>query len=257
MDRTTRIPGRAVGLALAGALLALSCRASSPAAVTEPSSGAHASATPRVVASAGPTVKVARADKPPPKAVSIVLPTVWIYGHAPRTAYTLPALSPTTAALDRFYGSSAEHFDLGGLRLWTPEAQPPALLPPPAIGPGILSAPKLAMAPQAPPALPLRFDGDPKLPEPVTADVLRSHRGAFDVCYATAAHVRPGIQGRADVDFLVGKDGHVDHVETQGEGLAGSSVPSCVSNVVSKLMFAPPSGPVEVHAHFKTPSSGA
>jgi len=258
MDRTSRITGRAVGLALAGALVALSCRASSPAAVTEPSSG-DASAAPRTEASAATRHTVARVDKPELKNWSITLPMVWIYGHVPGrgSADRMPALSPaTTAAADRLYSSSGEHFDLDGLRLTTPGMEPtrPALLPSPADGPGILKgAPKVAIAAPKPAPLPLRFDGDRKLPAPVMGDVLQAHRDAFDVCYSTGAHLDPGLHGRADVDFLVQRDGHVGYVETHGQGL--DQVPSCVSNVISKLGFAPPAAPVAVRAHFEKRAS--
>ena len=268
MDRTSCITGCAVGSALAGALAALSCRASSPAAVTEPSHEARS----RAVASAGPSAKVdgtaavksavVRGGAVGPNPTSIVLPMAYIYARPPHRvaslsadAMPMPRLAPW--AVSHVYGVDDARFDSStGWRSrsprWSPGSIPAGAPPRSRRIPWRSQAPAPALDGEtgAPPPLPVHFDGDPKLPVHVARAVLRSHRGAFDVCYATAAHVDPGLHGLADVDFLVGKSGRVGYVETHGEGLQASSVPRCVSNVVSRLTFAPPARPIEMRLRF-------
>ena len=185
----------------------------------------------------------------------IVLPEVVIHGHAPRPKHVvLPMPDPGKVA--RLYASSLDDFELDGLTLTDPSSEPAAATPAvsiaddlPALRPGTFAlAEHETIGDLARPELvPTQ---DRRLPRSAVEDVLEDRRDALEVCYGTATRVDPWLPGTAEVQFTIGKDGHVGQVATHVDGLHDSPAATCMRDVVSTLAFAPPARPIHVRADY-------
>jgi hypothetical protein len=81
-----------------------------------------------------------------------------------------------------------------------------------------------------------------RLPPEVIQRIVRQNYGRFRMCYEQGLARNPNLEGRAQVRFVIGRDGSVSNVQNGGSDLPDSGVISCVINAYYGLSFPQPEG---------------
>ncbi len=81
-----------------------------------------------------------------------------------------------------------------------------------------------------------------RLPPEVIQRIVRQNYGRFRMCYEQGLSRNPQLEGRAQVRFVIGRDGSVSNVQNGGSDLPDSGVISCVINAYYGLSFPQPEG---------------
>jgi hypothetical protein len=81
-----------------------------------------------------------------------------------------------------------------------------------------------------------------RLPPEVIQRIVRQNYGRFRMCYEQGLARNPNLEGRAQVRFVIGRDGSVSNVQNGGSDLPDSGVVSCVINAYYGLSFPQPEG---------------
>jgi serine/threonine protein kinase len=74
----------------------------------------------------------------------------------------------------------------------------------------------------------------------VVSRVIREHRREIVACYETALQRTPELQGRIDVDFVIGPDGFVDRTNLRASTLSTPTVGSCAIRRIMEWRFPKP-----------------
>jgi hypothetical protein len=80
-----------------------------------------------------------------------------------------------------------------------------------------------------------------RLPPEAVQRVVRASFGRFRACYEEGLRRDPGLEGRVDVRFVIGRAGTVE-MASAGGALADSSVRSCIAKRFEQLSFPEPTG---------------
>ncbi len=72
--------------------------------------------------------------------------------------------------------------------------------------------------------------------------VLKRHGNEVRHCYEQALRLKPDLEGKIAVKFIVGKDGDVLQTEIASDTLNDENLKSCMRNVVSSWKFPEPKG---------------
>lgn len=62
------------------------------------------------------------------------------------------------------------------------------------------------------------------------------------MCFENRLRVRPTLQGRVSIRFVIGRDGAVSHARDADSSLADVTVRTCMIRVVRRLQFPIPEG---------------
>ncbi len=81
-----------------------------------------------------------------------------------------------------------------------------------------------------------------RLPPEVIQRIVRQNYGRFRMCYEQGLARNPNLEGRAQVRFVIGRDGSVSNVQNGGSDLPDSGVVNCVINAYYGLSFPQPEG---------------
>jgi hypothetical protein len=81
-----------------------------------------------------------------------------------------------------------------------------------------------------------------RLPPEVIQRIVRQNYGRFRMCYEQGLARNPNLEGRAQVRFVIGRDGSVSNVQNGGSDLPDSGVINCVINAYYGLSFPQPEG---------------
>jgi ribosomal protein S27AE len=81
-----------------------------------------------------------------------------------------------------------------------------------------------------------------RLSAAVISGVVRTNFGRFRMCYEEGLARTPGLRGRVEVRFVVGRDGSVSNVSQAGSDLGDTRVVSCVVSAFYGLSFPAPAG---------------
>jgi hypothetical protein len=77
--------------------------------------------------------------------------------------------------------------------------------------------------------------------------VLSSMRDDLLACYRKRLRVNPKAHGVITVDILVGDDGHVRKVDTNGGAVLGDQTMRCIVRRIEQGVFEPPHGGGNIH----------
>lgn len=80
-----------------------------------------------------------------------------------------------------------------------------------------------------------------KLPPEVIQRIVRQNFGRFRLCYEKGLLKDPKLQGRVEVQFVIGRDGKVTSVQGGGS-MPDAAVVSCVTAAFHALLFPQPEG---------------
>jgi hypothetical protein len=81
-----------------------------------------------------------------------------------------------------------------------------------------------------------------RLPPEVIQRIVRQNYGRFRLCYEQGLARNPNLEGRAQVRFVIGRDGSVSNVSNGGSDIPDSAVVQCVIRSYYGLSFPQPEG---------------
>jgi hypothetical protein len=80
-----------------------------------------------------------------------------------------------------------------------------------------------------------------RIPPEVIQRIVRQNYGRFRACYESGLRTNPGLQGRVQVGFVIGRDGRVSNVSGGGD-IPDNGVVSCITRSFYGLSFPAPDG---------------
>jgi hypothetical protein len=80
-----------------------------------------------------------------------------------------------------------------------------------------------------------------RLPPEVIQRIVRQNFGRFRLCYENGLRTNPNLEGRVNVNFVIGRDGSVSNVSGGGD-MPDAGVISCVTRAFYGLSFPAPEG---------------
>lgn len=81
-----------------------------------------------------------------------------------------------------------------------------------------------------------------RLPPEVIQRIVRQNQGRFRACYEDGLSRDPKLEGRVSVRFVIGQDGTVSSVTSNGSDLPDPKVVACVVRVFDRMTFPAPEG---------------